>query len=388
MKVLIFTSTIHKIGGAERLSLELAEELNRMGVSTDLLSQYAETMVKESSIVERLKRVGIPNVLFLGLRVNPNIVSLLFAIRKFRKLLVNRKYDTVEVSGITASIIAAFGSLGLRVKVLVGIHSNFNKSRNKGFRNLLFLYTLRVLRHINFYAISESVACDWISYSKVALNRVTVVPNSINKSFFSGASKVDARNALRSELNLDATAIVLLFVGRLTASKGIDTLFEAVEQVFKKNSNVHLIYVGREDRGESPNDALILQAIKKAIKVESLGGRIRFLGERNDVPEIMRGCDLLVHPARLEGFGLILAEAMAIGLPVLASNIGGIPEVLYCTDSVMVSPDNPSELAANILEMLMWSSEKVENAIMSGIARADAFRPEIRAVNIYQILKS
>lgn len=387
MKILVFTSQFYQLGGCEQLSVKLAEDLNYIGVHADILSQYPHNLPGVLAADAQLKAAGIPEVLYLGLAVKPSFFSLISAIFRLRKLLRMQKYDAVEVSGFTPSLVAALGSFGIGINILVGVHANYSRSRNGGGRNFIWCHVLKLSKHLRFYAISQSVARDWIRFTQTEPSRTTVVLNCIDERFFTAASMLGIRENFRGELGVDANTKLLLFVGRLMTSKGIDTLFDAVKPLLEKHNNLCLIYVGREDDCEAPNDTVVLQSIKSAIDIAPWGQRVHFLGERTDVPEIMLACDLLVHPARFEGFGLILAEALAIGLPVVASNVGGIPEVLADTDSIMVPPDDPDALAAAVLSTMEWPKEKLEAAIAKGKQRAEAFRAETRAKAILEQLK-
>ena len=215
-----------------------------------------------------------------------------------------------------------------------------------------------------------------------------MILNSINSKFYAEKSLAIVRSEFRRRLGVGANSILILFVGRLIKSKGIDTVYDAAKCLLERYDNYHVIYVGREDNSQDPNDALLLHRIKQEISGASWGRRVHFLGECLDVPELMAACDLLVHPARLEGFGLTVAEALASGLRVVASNVGGIPEVLAGTDSMMISPGDSIALADAISSVLAWPSEKVDAAIRLGKRRADSFRVEIRARLILKLLAS
>jgi glycosyltransferase involved in cell wall biosynthesis len=114
--------------------------------------------------------------------------------------------------------------------------------------------------------------------------------------------------------------------------------------------------------------------MKQAIADAGLTNRVRFLGRREDVPRLMASSDILVHPSRIEGFGLVLAEAMAAGLPIVASNVEGIPEVLEGTKSIMVPPDDPDALRGAVLRALNWSTVERGHFIEKGKRRAEDFR--------------
>lgn len=92
----------------------------------------------------------------------------------------------------------------------------------------------------------------------------------------------------------------------------------------------------------------------------------------------MAASDILVHPPRTEGFGLVLAEALAARLPIVATNVDGIPEVLAGTDSLMVPPDDPEALREAVLRTLHRSPDEAAAAIEKGRRRAQAFRTQQR----------
>lgn len=388
MKVLVFTSQFHQVGGSERLSVELAIELNRIGLRADLLSQYSGELPNVLEAESQLKASGIPKISYLGLGVKPRVGALIVSIFRFRSLLKINGYDAVEVSGFTPSLIASLGALGTGKKILFGVHAQYHRSRNNGIRYYLWRNILKYSKHVDYYAISQSVAQDWIGYTKTHSKRTAVILNSINNRFYAVNSFINIRKVIRNRMAISTDSVLILFVGRLVKSKGIDTIYEAAKIILEKNENYHFIFVGRADDSEGPNDAVLLQSIKREVNYAPWGQRVHFLGECSEVPELMAACDLLVHPARLEGFGLTLAEALASGLRVVASNVGGIPEVLEGTDSVMIAPDDSNALAGAISSALAWSSEKVEAAITLGKQRADSFRVEIRARSIMNLLTS
>ena len=101
----------------------------------------------------------------------------------------------------------------------------------------------------------------------------------------------------------------------------------------------------------------------------------------------MASADVLVHPTRNEGFGLVLAEAMATGLPVVASNVEGIPEVLEGTNSLMVAQDDSVALRVAVLKTLNRTSDEVAGAIEKGRHRVKSFRTDERTdamINLFE----
>jgi glycosyltransferase involved in cell wall biosynthesis len=327
MKVLVFTTQFYLVGGVERLAIELAEDLNKRGVHADILSMYTENIPGVLEKKQDLIRKGIPAVHFLGLNINPSLSNFVLAVFKLRRMIQLHGYDVVETSQSSPTIIAAWATKFTRTKHVAGLHySGTHKGINKN-RECIFILSAMLNRATRYYGISRFVVEHWRHRSKAG------------------------------------------FVGRLDAYKGFETLLEALGPIVLQE-NIVLLFVGHED----PSAKKILASKKHYIVHEELGGRIRFLGRRDDVPRLMASSDILVHPARSEGFGLVLAEAMAAGLPVVASNVDGIPEVLVDTDSIMISPDDYDALRNSVLKILSWTFEEKLVAIEKGKRRAEHFR--------------
>ncbi len=386
MKVLVFTSQFYLIGGYERLAVELAVELNKLGIHTDLLSQLSKDIPGAVKAELQLLTAGVPKISYLGLRIHPNLLAIFSAIYRFRKLIRTEAYTAVEVSGFTPALIASVALTGMETKVLIGVHDIYTAETYGGFKYIVWKLILKHSRHVSFFAISEAVANAWIKYVGIKSQGIKVVLNSINSQFLSGKEVKNAkRNPLAKITGASSGAKFILFTGRLMRRKGIDTLYCALKSHLVL-LNLHLVIIGRADDSETARDAELLREIQDEILISPWRDRVHFLGLRSDVYELMVASDVLVHPARIEGFGLVLAEALAAGLPIVASNVDGIPEVLSETDSVMVAPDDVEALATAAISVLNWSKEKRSAAVNKGLRRAVTFSPEKRAKAIMELL--
>ena len=133
-------------------------------------------------------------------------------------------------------------------------------------------------------------------------------------------------------------------VARLEEQKGLQYLIEAVSYVSKKRNDFHLIIVG---------DGPLVASLKDKVKKLDIENFISFTGKRSDVPAVMKSLDIFILPSLWEGFGLVLLEAMAAGIPVIASNVSAIPEVIkHNENGFLVAPKNPDALAEKILLLL------------------------------------
>jgi glycosyltransferase involved in cell wall biosynthesis len=369
MKVLIFMTQFYQLSGAERLAVELAEELNKRGIRADILSMYTEDMPGVEEEKEAILRKGIPAVHFLGMRVNPPVSSLFPSIIRLRRLIRKEQYDIVETSMVMPTVIASWGILGMRTRHVAGLHQVFKADRENELVHKFWRYSVQRNHRIRYYSISDFAVTHWIAYSNTSPQHIRRIYNGIPDDYFHVTSD---RDNVCNELRIPGKASIAIYVGRLAAYKGIDTLFDALAPVCE-TENIYMLYIGLPDANVKGTSDMLSQ-IEKQIAVERLEERVKFLGYRNDIPRLMASADVLVHPTRIEGFGLTLAEAMAAGLPVVASNVEAIPEVLSGTDSIMVHPNAPLALRNAVLGTLHRTPGDTARAIEKGRKRAQDFR--------------
>jgi glycosyltransferase involved in cell wall biosynthesis len=169
----------------------------------------------------------------------------------------------------------------------------------------------------------------------------------------------------------------LLAVGRLVEQKGFDSLVAALPEIARRAPGTRLTVAGDGPQRER------LEASARELGVREL---IDFAGWAQNVPELMRRHDLLVHPARWEGFGLVLIEAMAEGLPIVGSTAGAIPEVLGPDLApALVPPDSPARLADVVSDLLARPSRRMEMAA-AGVDRVqEAFSMEDSAARMREL---
>ncbi len=369
MKVLMFMTDFHRPSGAELSVMELAEELNMRGIHTDILSMYTEDLPGVPEATQRLLETGIPSVHFLGMRVHPSIASMIPAIRRLRRLVREQGYDVVETSMLSPSVIASWALRGVDVAHVVGIRHVYQRGRENSKQHKFFRLSVRYNSRIRYYAISDYGREHWIEYSGTLPENSRRVYNSIPDSFFSVSPD---RLGVRQELGIPRDARIAIYVGRYAAYKGIDTLLCALGPVLAHH-NMYLLYVGSPDLSVAGTGEM-LQRMETRIAHEKWSEEVRFLGRREDVPRLLASADILVHPTRTEAFGRTLAEALAVGLPVAASNVEAVSEVLAETDSIMVPPDNPEALREAVFELLKRTPDEADRASEKARARAQEFQ--------------
>ena len=164
-----------------------------------------------------------------------------------------------------------------------------------------------------------------------------VVPNAVDTSMFFWAKRVATPGRPRR----------MIFVGNLepTQHKGFPTLVEALKSLNERRGDWHLDVIG-----EGPSQADCERLVNDA----NLSEKVAFMGARpkDEIAEMMRSSDLFVLPSRFENLPCVLIEAMTSGLPVVATRVGGIPEMISERDGILVPPDDPAVLAEALDQVL------------------------------------
>ena len=157
------------------------------------------------------------------------------------------------------------------------------------------------------------------------------------------ARRAEVRAEVRAELGVGERELLAISVANFRPEKGYDVLLEAARQVTRQRPDVRFVAVGRgplEDDVRSRLDAL------------DLGDRFQLLGQRHDVLRLLAGSDLFVLASRQEGLPVALMEATSVGLPVVATAVGGVPQaVANGTAALIVPPGQPGELADAIVKL-------------------------------------
>jgi len=192
-------------------------------------------------------------------------------------------------------------------------------------------------------AVSDAVRAGFVSNRPLPPARVVTVPNGIEVP----AHPAD-RNAMRALLGVGPDRPVVGFVGSVSPNKGLLTLVEAVARARVRHPDLCLVVVGAEDRGDVHTRELAAR-----IAALGLGESVRLLGYRTDAANLCAGFDVQAVPSVAEPFGLVVLEAMAQGVPVLATAAGGIPEIVRDgQEGFLVSVGAVEALAARLGQLL------------------------------------
>jgi len=191
-------------------------------------------------------------------------------------------------------------------------------------------------------AVSDYLAGRLADQFPVSREEIDVIDCGVDTDTFRPAEKADARLIV----DLPADAAVVLFAGHLAESKGIGTLLAAHRRLVAEGQSALLVVVG---------DGPMAPDVAAAGRDPAVKGLVRAIGEvrHDEMPHYFTAADVVCVPSHREGFGLVALEAMACGVPVVASDIGGLPEIVIDgSNGRLVPPADPDRLAATLGDIL------------------------------------
>jgi glycosyltransferase involved in cell wall biosynthesis len=204
-----------------------------------------------------------------------------------------------------------------------------------------------------YLAVNAPLADSLRSYG-VPPERIVRVSNGLDTTRFRPAAPGE-QEQLRRTLDLPVDGVLILFVGFFSADKGPQVLFDAWRRIATgAGLGSVLVYVGATQSQYYEVDATIAPGIRNIAQREGLAERIVFAGETPAIEQYYRAADLFVFPTRREAFGMVLVEAMASGLPCIASRIPGVTDDIVDDDEtgVLVEPHDVSALSAALSRVL------------------------------------
>lgn len=231
------------------------------------------------------------------------------------------------------------------------------------------------------------VPCASVARFQTFLNwvprkRMSIIPNFIDPDRLRCAS---SREQAREQLGISQSSFLIGTIGTLETRKGFHYVAQAVTKLRRTGENVQLLSIG-------PQEDSYTKTIRTFIDENSMSEHIKLLGRRGDIPEILRAIDCACLPSLREVMPISLLEAMAAGVPALATTVGGVPDcVLSGIDGMLVPPKN-SDALMRVIKNWIDEPETVQRmGVQAENSMRDRFAPAVlvpRIVDIYQSLSS
>lgn len=325
---LLILDTELEMGGKEKLLYEFIARADR-----DRFRIAVCCLRPGGYFKERIVAMGVP---FYDNLLHHRFDALAF--RELETVIRTEKTQIVETFAHPNTVIFSFLARmrSLVERVVVSYHALGVDARGTVVRPYLRPLLRRMDAHI---AVAEIQKRHLVEVEGLRPDSVHVIYNGVDTALFRPASN-DERSSMRRALGASDDAMVLMAVGSLKPIKGVDILLRAVAPVMQKHAHVHLVLVG-----EGPDRT----ALKSLARELGIADRVLLLGLRDDVDALLRAADALVLASRTEALPTVVLEAMATGLPVVATNVGGIPEMVeHDRSGILVAPEDVAALGAAI----------------------------------------
>ena len=366
MKILFYNHT-GQIGGAERLLLTILARLDRTAFDAMVICPDSGGLPKA------VAELGIRNEALSDLKARftwrmDNLVrylkSFAHAIRELRKKIISVEPDLIHANSVRAGLVATIATLGLGKTVVWHIHDLLPRHPFNPLIRAVGLFAPRT----KVIAVAQASGDRFVGHVRGLRRRVTVIRNGVDPGIFHPS--LTAKRKICSELKLDESAPVIGIIGRLTPSKGQLELLRAFPRVLREFPTATLLIAGAPAFNQEHE---YLETLNQTVSELGISDRVRMLGSRNDVAAIMQALDLLVINSASEACCLVALEAMACSTPVLATRVGGTPEIIEHEKSGWLVPVRDDHALASAIIKLIAQPNLRARLAESGKQRIAAY---------------
>lgn len=326
-------------GGVEKVTLNFLKNVNKdkyQIVPIVLIRPWE----KENYFVKEIEKLGYKYFSIPVAVKQKNEGRDFFRIIRCYKILFQilrkQKYDIVHTNGYFADII------GLPVAKILGIlhtttcHGFISNDKNLVFYN--FLDKIFIFFSDKIIAVSEIIKSD-LERSGLRKSKIEVIQNAVQTTFKTQDYSTK-RQEKRHFFDIQDNEIAVGYVGRLSEEKGVRYLIEAGILLLMTGELCRFLIIGE---GPKKNE------IEKIVKDQELQDKFLFIGFKSNVEDFIPAFDIFVLPSLTEGTPMALLEAMSFGIPVVATNVGGVPKIIETgVNGIIVNPADSKALSNQI----------------------------------------
>lgn len=341
MRILQVITSMY-IGGAEKLITEIAPLLRDKGHQVDvLLFDGTKTAFKQN-----LLDYGICVYEFGkgGSVYNPFYI--------FRLISFLKRYDIAHTHNTAPQLFAAIGSVLCSVLLVTTEHTTANRRRSWQWYRLIDRWMYN--RYQSVICISDAAKSNLIKYLGHYNTNITTIYNGVNIRNF-----IDAKAETTLKQQAEGKSVVVMVAG-FRYQKDQDTLIEAFKYLPKDKYELWLV-------GDGERRAILEQLVDE----KNLKDNVRFLGLRNDIPQILKAADIVVMSSHFEGLSLSSIEGMAVGKPFIASDVDGLREITF--GAGILFPHGDARQLAKEIDQLMRDGEYYKTVADKCMERAKKY---------------
>lgn len=333
----------------------------------------------------------------LGDRQSPWM--LLKSLLELIRIIKMEKVNIIHAHGMACAVMGTVAGILAGKPIIITTIHNFPAIKGTSIKqrlsNLLSGFLLKFNRRV--IVVSRNLG-DFIStLCNIPLNRIQVIYNGVDVEEIQKGS--DRSPVAVSEFhNSAATSLIILNIARLIPSKGVDVFLKAAAILIGNNSGESISR--DESRGNPPilsdkplffiaGDGPQMPELKKMARELGIEKNVQFLGFRKDIYNLIGLADMVVLSSRSEGLGISILEALALKKPVIASNVGGIPEIItHGKTGLLVPPDDPEALAGAMLYLIKNPEEGKKMGLDGYKILTDKYSAEIMLKELQDLVQA
>lgn len=344
------------VGGAERSLQELLPGLESDGIISQIACLHRPAEGIEAALVNRFAITWLPTA-----RTDQ--------IRQVRDLVKREHIQIVHTSLFNSDIVGRLAARNQPAKVLTTLVNTpyvaaratdpaVRRSRLEVVRQIDGFTARHFTDH--FLAISQAVKDHCVSTLRIHENKVTVIPRGRDVRRL-GAPSAERRARTRMALGVRPDQSLVVNVARQEHQKGQAVLIQAYARLLKTQPNAVLVIAGRS--GTSTPE------LRRLAETCGVASTITWLGHCDDIPDLLAGADVFAFPSLYEGLGGSLLEAMALGVPIVASDIPAIAETAPANVAALLVPTSDPDALARAIARVLSDRELTSRLSMAGRRR-------------------
>jgi glycosyltransferase involved in cell wall biosynthesis len=328
MRVAQIIDGLRPAGGAERLQRSFAEAVRGQDIELTVVTLHQDDIEAE----RELEALGAKVVNFTARRFASARRAL--ALQRFLK---EERFDVLHAHLVRSTILGSLAARTVGMPMVATIH---NTQRSNRLPRALDRAEAFALRHLTDRVIAVGWETARVHGGRLGGRAIEVIPNAVPLCEPLCPAE---RRKLRCELGVAGSTPLLVTVGRLHPQKAFPDLLRALVLLRDRGVEFQLRIAG----------AGRLEAeLRREIKQLGLDGQVALLGLRRDVPRLLGASDVYVSSSSWEGLPVATLEAMAAGLPVVATAVGDVPQLVTADTGELVAPGDPDGLASSILRLI------------------------------------
>ena len=384
-KTILFINLYSEMGGGEHAIFNLLKYLDR--------SRFRPVMMfnKHGEFAEMVAQLGVETVILsypsvmLSRLISPACMwSVLMGSTRIYRYLKQNRVDLIQCSDVLSLLLIALAVVGLRIPVLYSVIFFYEWPRMVVFNLLGLLLVDKII--VNSQALRSDLHRKTILLS----NDISVVYHAVDGSVFFPKVK-SYPDSFRDELGIPPSAKVVGMVGRFDPWKGHKIFLRVAASILWVEPDVRFVVLGGLLFADTfPYFRNYYEEVTEMCRNLGIEEKVTFLSHRNDIPEALRGLDVLVYPATRENIPLTIYEAMASKVPVVATDIGGIPEqITNGKEGYLVPPNDHDLLAKAIVRSLNTDTTPLTDAAYAKVQEQFSMTRYVAAMeNTYKAMLS